>query len=318
MKKFSFKKIKFLPLFLLFQLLFLYILEPTRFYSLDNIQNMFFQFPEICMISLALMLTFVVGEINLSVVSIASFSGVLAAKLFLTNNAIDNMLLRSVLSIIFILLFSSLLGLMNGYIVAYIGVSSILLTIGATTVYEGIMGYITKGASVSNFDKSYYTLGKETLLGIPIPLIILLVLLIFITYLLSYTNIGRYVLYVGLDEQAANYSGINIKKVKMLSYMISGMVSGFVAIVMSARYNSISPSYGASYLIFALVAVSLSGINLDEGKAKITNLIISVLILHVFSTGLNLFGLNRNILDVIMGILVLVILYLKQYEFIGD
>ena len=196
------------------------ILSPDRFLSLYNVQTMAFQLPEFGIIALGMMMVILTGGINLSITAGSALAGIMAA--FILSGTImagSNIVLAIAVAIGVILLTSVLIGLLNGFVVAYIGVTPILVTLGSQILYEGISMWLTKGGAISNFPEAYYWFGNESIGPIPVPLIIFVIIAVVTYILLEKTPWGARVYMVGSNPTAAIFSGIDIKRILMQVYV---------------------------------------------------------------------------------------------------
>ncbi|HHV98769.1 MAG TPA: ABC transporter permease [Clostridiaceae bacterium] len=285
------------------------ILSPDKFLSLNNLQSMAFQLPEFGLLSLAMMVVIVTGGINLSLTSTAALSGIMGAfALSIMNSAGFDVGLTIAVAIVVSVLTSLLCGLINGSIISYIGVSPILVTLGTMTLFEGISLNFTKGGAISGFPEQYYWFGNGTILQIPVPMIIFIVFIVLTYIMLEHTPWGLCVYMSGCNPLATMYSGINVKKVLLKVYLFSALLTSVSSVIMTSRYNSAKVDYGSSYLLQSITAVVLGGTNIAGGYGKVMGTVTATLILQVLSSGLNLLGVKRYIVDVIMGAILILIL----------
>lgn len=288
------------------------ILSPDRFLSLYNLQTMAFQLPEFGIIALGMMIVILTGGINLSITSGSALAGIMAAFILSGRVMAGSSIGVVIVSAIgVILLTSTLVGLLNGFVVAYIGVTPILVTLGSKTLYEGISMWLTKGGAISNFPEAYYWFGNESLAGIPIPMILFVIIALITYVLLEKTPWGQRVYMVGSNPTAAVFSGINIKRVLMQVYVYSSLMAGLAGVIMLSRYNSAKVDLGSSYLLQSVAAVVLGGTNIAGGSGSVFGTVVAVAILQVISSGMNILGVNRFIIDMITGAILIAVLTLN-------
>jgi simple sugar transport system permease protein len=290
------------------------ILAPNKFLNFNNIQTLMFQIPEFGIITLGMMIVIITGGINLAITSISAFSGIIAA-FFLTNCYMNNcnIYLIIILTLFIAVLISIVTGLLNGAIIAYIGVTPILVTLGMKIFLEGMCMRFTKGGSVSGFPEEFYFFGSGTLLKIPVSLIIFMIVSIVMYILLEKTSWGFKVYMVGNNPVAANFSGIKVKKVLMQVYVMSSLMAAIASIIMISRYNSAKVTLGSSYLLQSIAAAVLGGTNIAGGRGSVFGALIAIAIIQVISSGLNILGVNRFITDAIMGGILILVLVLNFY-----
>lgn len=206
---------------------------------------------------------------------------------------------------------ASLTGIVNGTVIAYVGVAPMLVTLGTKTLFEGIGLNFTKGGAISGFPDIYSEIGNGSILGIPIPLVIYILVIIASYLLIERSAWGTEVFMVGCNETATRFSGINTKKTLMKVYLFSGIMSGIASLIISSRYNSAKTDYGSSYLMQSITAVVLGGTSITGGHGSVVGTVVAIAIMQVISTGLNILGVNRYIVDIITGGILIVILAIR-------
>ena len=298
-------------LFLTFLVVFalMSILSPRRFLSLYNLQSMAYQLPEFGILALSMMVVIVTGGINLSVTYTATLSmivgGVVMSRMFAAGSGAGWAVLGGMG---LMLLVSIACGAFNGLIVAYIGVTPMLATLGAMTLFEGISLQITRGGAISGFPPGFVKIGNAALGGIPVPMLIFIMVLIFTYLFLERSRTGLILYMIGSNPTVTRCSGINVRKKLLHAYVIAGAMAGAAGILMASRYNSAKESYGSSYLLQAVSAAVLGGTSIYGGEGKVAGTVIAVMIIQVISSGLNIAGLNRYLTNVVMGVILVLVL----------
>lgn len=286
-------------------------LNPTKFLSSNNMQTMAFQMPEFGLMSLAMMIAVLTGGINLSITMSASLSSIIGSFILTSQFTQQNPIFGIILSIITILIFSIILGAFNGIFISYIGVAPILVTLGTKTLYEGIGLNFTKGGSISGFPQQYMQIGNGSLFGIPVSLIVYILIIILCYFLFEKSTWGTKVYMIGSNEIASKFSGIDVKRILMSVYIYSSILTGIASIFITSRYNSAKTDYGSSYLMQAVTAVVLGGTSILGGTGKVIGTVISVCIIQVVSSGLNIMQVNRYIINIITGGILIFVLALR-------
>lgn len=298
--------------FLIFILLA--ILSPDRFLSLYNLQTMAFQIPEFGIITLGMMIVILTGGIDLSITSAAALSGIMGAMYLVNHLNGFNVALLILITLLVAIITSLLAGLLNGLIVAYVGVTPILVTLGTSTLFNGISLKFTRGGSISGFPDSFYWIGNGTIFKIPIPMIIFFVIIIITYILLERTPWGVKVYMVGSNPVAANFSGINVKKILLQVYIYASLMAGIASIIMISRYNSAKVDLGSSYLLQSVAATVLGGTSISGGTGSVIGTLIALGILQLVSSGLNVLGINRFIIDITMGAILILVLAIDYFS----
>jgi len=288
------------------------LLPPYKFMTATNIKAMVFQLPEFGLFTLAMMVVILTGGINLSVVTTGTVGGIVSATVLssMYENGAD-VTVSIITAILILLAVSVLCGILNGYVVSYIGAAAMMATLGTSTLYEGVGLLISKGNSVSGLPKEFFWFGNGTVLGIPVPMIIFVVMAVVTYLLLERTAWGHSIYMVGSNQKASEFSGINVRKVTMWVYIYSAFLGGIAMIIMMSRYNSARVDYGSSYLMQTVAASVLGGAAITGGYGKVGGVITAVAILQCLSSGLNIFGLETSLSRVITGALLIGVLLIN-------
>ncbi len=143
--------------------------------------------------------------------------------------------------------------MLNGTLVAWVGVSPILATLGTMTLISGLNILLSNGTVISGFPAAIQYLGNATIVGIPVALLLFLVVALLLWVLLEHTTLGRSLYLVGSNEQATRYSGVNTVRVQIAVYVISALLGWVAAILMMAKFNSAKAGYGESYLLVTIL-----------------------------------------------------------------
>ena len=307
-------------LLIVFALVFIALsfLSPDKFLTVTNIRSMAFQLPEFGILTLAMMVPILTGGINLSLVTTATLGGVVSATVMASLYKQNwNETLIIMIAVLTSMAASVLCGIINGYVVSYIGAAAMMATLGTSTLFEGIGLYISKGNSISGFPAAFYWIGNGTVCGVPVPMIVFGLVAGVTWLLLEKTAWGQSVYMVGCNRKAASFSGLNVNRIMMKVYMYSGFLGSLAMLIMMSRYNSARVDYGSSYLMQAVAASVLGGNKIKGGYGKVGGVVIAVAILQIISSGFNIFGLDRNLTTVINGVILIGVLtlnFLNEYR----
>jgi len=290
------------------------LLSPRKFLSNYNIQSLAYQLPEFGILSLSMMLIIITGGINLSLTFTATLSMIVGGLAMSAFFASTNMpFLAALIGVALMLSVSAVLGAFNGFIVSYIGVAPMIATLGAATLFEGISLNITKGGAISGFPLMFLHIGNSAILGVPVPMIIFIIVLVLMWFLIEKSKMGAAIVMIGSNPRVAEFSGIKVKQILFKTYIISGLLAGVAGIIMASRYNSAKESYGSSYLLQSVAASVLGGTSISGGEGKVAGTLLAVMILQVISSGLNIFGLNRYLTNVLMGFILILVLAINYF-----
>lgn len=279
------------------------IITPV-FLSVDNILNVLRQVATNCNLALGLTMAIIINGIDLSVGSVVALSGTLAASFIATNG------MNVWLAIGLAFVIGAAIGLVNGLIIAYTGMPPFVVTLATMNIARGAAYVYTNGQPVRAFEDTFNFLGIGYFMGIPLPVIYSAVLFIVMTLLLTRSKFGRHLYAVGGNEEAARFSGISIKKVKITVYTLSGVFASISGIVLAGRMYSGQPTAGQGAELDAIAASVLGGVSFLGGVGKLGGTIIGVLVIGILSNGLNLMNVNSFWQLIVKGIIILAAVYL--------
>ena len=291
---------------------FMGILSPERFLSEQNLTSMAFQFPEFAILALAITLVMMTGGIDLSVVGIANLSAVVAA-LILTEFAGPDLPMQASLLWFGFALGASLLigavaGLLNGALVAFLGLPPILATLGAGLVFTGLAIALTGGSAVMGFPEVVAVIGNTQVLGLPTPLLIFILLAMALHLLMTRTAFGIRISMFGTNPLAALYAAVDVKGMLLKVYMLSGLFASVAGMVIMSRANSAKADYGSSYLLLSVLIAVLGGVNPYGGYGRVIGVVFAVLSMQFLSSGLNMLQVSNFARELIWGALLLFVM----------
>ena len=216
------------------------------------------------------------------------------------------------LSLVLSILIGVLFGVFNGYLVAYWSIPPFIVSMARMNIAKGLASVFTKTQTVSWPQSSaeggwYRNLIKMG--NIPVGLIIFLVFAVLCFILLNHTRAGRYILCLGSNQEAVRLSGVNVKKWKMLAYVICGTLVGIAAIFFVAAYTTVQPGYGDQYNNEAIAGCVMGGTSMAGGAASIGGTVIGVFIIALLQEGILAMGLPKDYQLVLTGIIVIVAVY---------
>lgn len=305
----------FLLVLLLLLIAAMSLLAPGKFLTVRNFKNMGFQMAEFGILAIGMSVVIMTGGINLSLVNSAMLSAIVGAFLMRTMNELGGIpdLVIIATGILTVMLVSILCGIVNGYFVAYLGVASLLVTLGTQTVFNGVSLNITRGSGISGFPALFQRIGAGSILNVPYTMLIYLGAILVAWYLVERTPWGVSIYMVGGNEKATRFSGINTRAVLMKVYIFSAVMAGVAGVLMVSRYNSARADYGSSYTLQAVAATVLGGTDINGGSGHILGTVMAVAILQVVSSGFNIIGINRNITDVVTGLILVAVLTINYF-----
>jgi simple sugar transport system permease protein len=291
------------------------ILVPDLFLTPRNFISMAFQIPEIALLALGVMLAMLTAGIDLSVVSISNLAALSTAYLLVTQvtEGGGNVYVWIAVSILVGIVVGLLSGLANGLIIAGVGVTPILATLATLTLYNGIAVGIRDGQSIIGLPPEFTAIGNGSLFGIPIPMIVLVVAAIGVAIYINKTGLGMQSVLVGANSEAATYSAIGVKKVLLMTYMLSGGLSALAGLIIASRSASANPDYGASYVLLAIVIVVLGGVNPYGGFGTVTGVILATAVLQMVASGFNALRFSQFFYQLAQGFVLVAVMVLNTY-----
>ncbi|MCH3917252.1 MAG: ABC transporter permease [Spirochaetia bacterium] len=286
------------------------ILQPRSFLRSANIRGMFIQLPEYGILCYGMMLAMISGGIDLSLVGIANFASIVGATVMIANG---NTSFSIMLGILAALVVGIGCGLFNGFLIGYLKIPAMLVTLCGLQLYQGLGLAITKGPALTGLPSNFAKIANNNFLGIPIPFYVFIVSTLVIAYLMKSTVYGQQVKFLGANETASRYSGINNLKVTLLTYMFSGILGAVSGILISSHYNSAKSDYGKSYTLLTLLIVVLGGTNPDGGEGNILGVALAVFVLQLISSAFNILRINSFVKTFVFGIILIGTLLVSEY-----
>ena len=196
-------------------------------------------------------------------------------------------------------------GAVNGIIIAYGDVPPFITTLGMMTSLRGLAQLYNNGRPIIDLSDEYTEIGGGMLGQVPYPVIIFIVVILIGILFLRFSKFGRHVYAVGGNEQSAKVSGINVKRVKLLVYIIAGFVSALSGIIISSRVMTGSPTAGEGYEMDAITACVIGGASLSGGAGSVLSTVIGALIVGVLSNGLDLLKVSSYWQQIVKGIIII-------------
>lgn len=308
-------ELKVLGMIMVLSFVLMTILAPGQFLRIGNLQGMAFQLPELGVLSIAMMVVMLTGGINLSIIATANIAGIVTALILKAPGLPEAGPGGAVilLAILAGLGAAALVGLLNGLLIAYVGVAPILATLGSMILVNGLTIVITRGYVISGFPDAIRFIGNGTLLEIPFPLILFALIAFLVSVFLNRTPTGFNIYMFGSNETATRFSGGKNRQIILRTYLLSGILSGMAAMIMISRFNSAKAGYGASYLLVTILAAVLGGTSSEGGFGRIGGLVIALVTLQIISSGLNLMRVSSFMTIAIWGAVMILVMVVNYY-----
>lgn len=276
------------------------------FLSIENLLNITRQVAVVSLLAVGMTIVIISGGIDLSVGSIIAFVGII------TSSAIKDYGIPILIAIIIGLFVGAITGIVNGSLISFLNMPAFITTMGTMTILRGL-GYIyTSAYPIYNLPKEFKLIGQGFIWSIPIPTMILIVVAIVVHVILSKTVFGRHIYAIGGNSDAAKYAGINVHKVKILVYIINGVIAGLAAVVQTARVGAGMPTIGEGFELEAVASVVIGGAAMSGGSGSILGTILGSVVLGVLSNGLSLLNVDSYVMQVVRGLIVILAVLLDQ------
>lgn len=295
---------------------FFWTQRPQTFMTIPNWVNITRQMSILGVVAFTMTIVMVTGDFDLSVGAMASLVGIVAGTTFQSGGSIAEAVALS-------LLVGALGGVFNGLLVATVGISAFVATLGALTVFRGLALYISGGASIygrvipsefSSFGRGAIALGKigETDLALPNLTIIAIISLILVFIFLNYTIVGRRLYAIGGNQEAARFGGIRINRLRLLSFVISGLGAAVAGLMLFSRLSTAHPTQGEGLMLQAIAAVFLGMTLSEESQPNVIGTLIGVLILGALANGLTQMQIDTYIQQISTGVIIILAVTLSS------
>ncbi|HEY3323103.1 MAG TPA: ABC transporter permease [Planctomycetota bacterium] len=293
----------FLALLALMGLITLYKHE---FADQKNLYLVCRQVAYIAIVALGVFFVILTSGIDLSIGATVSLAGVMCgwAMSMAPPKFLPCLALAPVLAIGLGMFVGALVGAFNAGVVSYLGVTPFIVTLGSMGMARGIVLVLTRGETIMGVPESYIRFGVADILGVPFPVVVLLLVAITAHIVLTYTAFGRRVYAVGGNEEATRLSGINVKKIKCLAYIISGVLSSITGILYVARFRSAQANAGLGMEMDAIAAAVIGGTSLMGGEGSVIGVLIGAMVMGVIRNGLVLMDISSYWQDFIIGAII--------------
>lgn len=274
--------------------------------SIDNFDNpltlyyLFLDVAPILMIALPMTLVIITGGIDLSVASVMGLSSVLLGIFhadFGLSIPVAGLLALAV---------GTLCGALNGVLIGYVGLPPLAVTIGSLALFRGIAVGLLGTEAITDFPDKWSDLARERIVdgsSYPMVLIPIVVLIVLFALLLHFSPFGRGIYEIGLNEQAAKFSGVHVERTKLILYAITGAVSALAGIYYTLRYGSARGDNAEFLELQIIAAVLLGGVSIFGGRGALHGVIAGVLLIGVLQSALRLESVSSNVINIVIGVL---------------
>ncbi|MHC5112605.1 MAG: L-arabinose ABC transporter permease AraH, partial [Planctomycetota bacterium] len=255
-----------------------------NFFSWINLNGLALSVATVGIIACTMLFCLAAGDFDLSVGSMVACAGVLCAVVINATGSVFAGILAAVAA-------GALVGLVNGLVIARIGINALITTLAMMQVVRGFSYIVSDGKAIGIREESFFSLGVSSLLGIPAPVWIMAACFVFFGILLHKTIFGRYALAIGGNRDAAWLAGIQVTKIKVAIFTMQGTMAAFAGVILASRMTSGQPAAGQGLELQVISACVLGGVSLTGGVGTITGVVVGVLIMGTVQNAMNLLNI---------------------------
>lgn len=280
------------------------VLSPV-FFTLPNLLNILQQSSINALIALGMTLVIISGGIDLSVGPTAALSAVLGATLMVSGVPVP-------LAVLATLAVGISSGIFSGSLIAYAGLQPFIVTLGGLSLFRALALIYTDGNPVFGIPLEFRSLVNTTLLGIPVPILVVAVIALVLWTVMNKTPLGEYILAIGGNEEAARVAGVPVKRTKVIVYVISGMLASLASLILIGRLGAAEPTIGNLWELDAIAAAAIGGASLMGGKGSIFGTLIGVIILGALRNGLTLLNIQAFYQLLAIGLIIILAMLIDR------
>jgi len=284
-----------------------------------NLQSMGAQMPELGLLAIGVMLAMISGNggIDLSGIALANLCGVCAALVVphLVSAEESPWLFTGAFTLA-CLVTGLLGGLLNGVLVARLGLTPILCTLGTQMLFTGICVVISDGVAVRVGEaEPLLSLGSALPLGVPLPFVVFCIACLLIGAALRFSPFGIRLFLLGTNPKAARYAGLPLQRILVTTYGLCGAIAGLAGVLIASRAVNVKWDYGQSYLLIAILIAVMAGVRPAGGYGRMSCLFFSATALQLLSSTFNFANASNFLRDCAWGLLLLVFLATTRFDF---
>jgi len=280
----------------------------SRFYSYNNIITVLRQISLYSIVAIGTTALLISDSIDLSFGALVGLAGAVTGVLL---GAYDVPIVLAILGGISV---SALLGLFNGMITQLLNLPAFIITLATLFIAQGLNFHITGGYAIPIPRGAFWTIGQGYLLGIPLPIIYMIVGFLVGGFWLSKTLAGRRVYAVGSNESAAYRAGISVKKVRIALFTLHGILAGIGGVILAARLGAGTPMEGTEWLLNVKAAVIVGGASLSGGRGNLFGTLLGLIFIGFLANGMIMWGISPNIQLVIKGLFIIIAVWIQSKQ----
>lgn len=287
-------------------------LSTQHFLNPNNISNILTQITINLILAIGMTFVILIGGIDLSVGSMLALCAVVGGSVLTIP---DLPVWQAVgLATLAAMATGIICGFLNGWISAFWGLPSFIVTLGMLNIARGAALQVTDARTIYSFPQTFNDFGSKMIFGVPVVFLIALALVALAWFVLSKTVFGRLLYGIGNNEEAVRLAGHSLMVYKVAAFTIAGALVGIASIIYMARLNIASPIIGIGFELNAIAAVIIGGTSLSGGRGTVVGTLLGACIIGVLANGLILFGLSDFMRQMITGVVIILAVIIDKYR----
>lgn len=275
------------------------------FLTFANLSALFLSLSIAVIIAVGMTNLMVSGGFDMSVGSVLAFSGAMAGIVLRSGAPV-------ILAVLIGIAIGGLAGFFNGFVVSILGINPFVTTLASLSLFRGLTLIVTRGQNISGLPDAFNALGQKVVLGLQMPIWYALILVVVGDILLRKSRFFRQNYYIGGSEKSARLSGIAVDRMKILNYVIVGLLAGFAGVVMTARMGSASVTQGTGLELQVITAVIIGGASLQGGEGTVIGAFLGSLLMTLITNVLTLVGVDVYWQTFVTGATLLIAVLIDQ------
>lgn len=282
-----------------------------NFFTVGNINNILKEIVVYGILASALTFPLINGTFDLSIESTCALGGTCCA--LLVTDGLFGLKTNLFFAIIISVLICCVVGVVNGLLVSRTKIDPFIVTLGSQTAVRGIVYIVCNNSAVTSLPDSFKFLNSGKILGVSVSIWILLLVFVMMALVLGKTSYGRKIYAIGGSYVAAYISGINVKRIRFSTYIISAALACIAGILSTARVGSATPNAASGYATIAISACAIGGVALTGGKGLTIGVFLGALMMGMITNGMNLMFIGSNWQYVVRGCLMVIAVFYAQW-----
>ena len=278
------------------------------FFAKTNLLNILRQVSMIGIIAVGMFFVLVGGNIDISVGANVAVSGIIF------SGGMYFFKMSPVLAGILAIISGVMIGAINGVLVAYLRIPALIATLGMSEVARGLVYVLTGAYPINKLPTSIGFIGRGYVFGIPWPVVFMVIVYAIAFFVSQKTKFGRFVFASGGNEEAAHLSGINVKHMRLYTFMICGFLASISSIILVSRLNSGQPTAGIGWDFEAIIATIIGGVSITGGRGKVLGVLLGTILIGILTNGMTLLSISSYYQSMIKGLVLIFAIGLDVYK----